>query len=91
MPLQGLRVVAAYLNPALRNVKSIQEFIEANGSAYQVLKSIAEEMNIKLELKNAGHTAGLSGQTGDQNNDPNSVAEHPLKRVKQLDKLLRKV
>ena len=30
MPLQGLRVVAAYLNPALRNVKSIHDFIEAN-------------------------------------------------------------
>ena len=40
-------MVAACLNPALRNVKSVQEFIEAN--AYQVLKNIAEEMNIKLE------------------------------------------
>ena len=79
MPLQGLRVVAAYLNPALRNVKSIQEFIEANGLAYQVLKNIAEEMNIRLELENTGHTTRLSGQTGDQDNDPNSVAEPPSK------------
>ena len=53
MPLLGLRVVAAYLNPALRNVKSIREFIEANGSVYQALKNIAEEMNVKLELENS--------------------------------------
>ena len=36
-------------------------------------------------------TAGSSRQIEDSNNVPNSVAEPPSKRVKQLEELLRKV
>ena len=91
MSLQGLRVVVAYLNPALRNVNLIHEFIEATGSAYQVLKNITEEMNIKLELENSGHDADSSEQAVDLDSDPNTSAEPPSKRVKQLEELSRKV